>query len=118
MKNKDNIIRQIYLSVLRDKKKIPEIINYTDINKESDIFGTSSAYNQATVSSGKSMIWKHFSEKINKNKVSLPQPQINPIIFPAGHLTHPANMTRIRMFLFRYYIGKVEWNKLFFGENT
>jgi hypothetical protein len=117
MKNKDNVVRQIYLSIFRDKKKVSEIINYKDVNEDqSDFFKIikKSSYNSLN-GAGKSNLQfggMSGSFPMLKNKIGPP----TPIIFPITSITHPVDIQRVRMFMFKYYIGKVEWNKVFFGE--
>lgn len=113
MKNKNNIIRQIYLSIFRDKKTVSEIINYKNINEsEFKTISYDPSYNHAANGAGKSMLYEKLINDIQKNKVTIP----NPIIVPINYNTHPVDLQRIRMFMFRYYIGKIEWNDVFFGN--
>lgn len=89
MKNKNNIVRQIYLSLLRDKNTISKIVNYKDINEKT-----------VYVSPFSDLVWGSNSE----------------IKIIAGSITYPIDIERVRMFMFRHYTGKIEWNKVFFGN--
>jgi hypothetical protein len=112
MKNKDNIVRQIYLSMFRDKKTASEIINYKNINEDKFEIGKLRHYDPSNAA-GKSTLYQKLINDIQEKNVAIP----NPIIVPMNYNTHPIDMGRVRMFMFRYYTGKVEWGKVFFGND-
>lgn len=93
--NKNSIVKQIYLCLFRDNRKIPDILNFKEngdlSNSKLEISIKNSNYH---------------SQQYKKHK------PFNPIIFPPNYI----DIEKVRMFMFRHYIGKVDWNKIFFGD--
>lgn len=116
MKNKKNITRQIYLTLLGKsnntlKEKVEQTINYKDIrpfeatNPCAEIPLAGEPGTIRFVPGIEPRFQRHYIRKNNQ----MPSVYSSPYTFPVDN-------ERVRMFMFRYYKGKVDWNKLFFGN--
>ena len=115
MKNKNNIIRQVYLATLKYEGKIDDriskIINYKNINfvERNPCGEIQLPPESSAVSSG---IEPFFSETFTRTKIRKNYSQSSVIRWSI------VDSNRIRMFMFRYYKGNVNWDDLFFGNDN
>lgn len=115
MKNKNNIIRQIYLAILRNNiqldTKISKIINYVDVRP----IAKTNPYGEVPLALSLRSDNRLYYTSIQNHKTSILPANKNysSISFPFYEYL---DIERIRMFMFRYYKGHVNWNKLFFGN--
>jgi hypothetical protein len=91
--NENNIVRQIYLYLFRDKRKISDLLNF----KEGG--GTDNSKIKVSIKGS-----KYAQYKTHK--------PFSPIIYPPNYI----DIERIRMFMFRYYVGEIDWDRVFFGN--
>jgi hypothetical protein len=119
MQNKDNIIRQLYLTILGNKKTINELINYKSIISKNPCREIELKPIPYKVTREKAPLYtvKHTSankpiKPIGKGFNSFPGVNISGVF---GNEYNPIDYNRLRMFLFRFYIGKINWRELFYG---
>jgi len=89
--NKNSIVRQIYLCLFRDKRKISNVLNFKEGGDTDN---------------------SKFEMRIKNSYYYKKHKPFNPIIYPPNYV----DIEKIRMFMFRHYIGKVDWNRVFFGD--